>query len=373
MTNIIELSLSENFLTLIPTIAFEHLIRLQTLDLSWNRIREISNNSFNKLVSLRKLSLERNNISYIDINSFAGLINLQTINLASNHLTILNPDSFILLKNLHTLYLESNEWNCNCRMQPFKRMLIQQRYRLQIIDQPRCSGTSVIWSNLALDHFQCAPKIYHNVSDTDITLSEGSTLRMKCAIEIETFGDPIVDREYLSLSNINWYWNNIQIMNNSKGCDHNCNKHMPISHSQEFQIDESIEELNATIKIKVSQLALYSVMTLNAGNYRCSVVNHAGSDEMFYTVYVVPYYSHSTNFFQNDQHPKVITPANTAKRPSSDSQISYNKNIINHQDESMWFFIYHHHVFEMIIIHSFFIFIFTIFIMQQMPIMFYLV
>lgn len=56
-------------------------------------------------------------------------------------------------------------------------------------------------------------------------------------------------------------------------------------------------------------------MTINEGNYRCSVSNNAGSDEMFFQVHVIPYYSN--NFYENK-----ITPA-----ASLDTQISYNKNI----------------------------------------------
>ncbi|KPM07800.1 hypothetical protein QR98_0063060 [Sarcoptes scabiei] len=152
-------------------------------------------------------------------------------------------------------------------MQPFKRLLLLKS-RIQIHDSPRCSSGSIIWSNLALDHFQCAPKILRNLSETDVTVSEGSTMHLKCAIHIETFGDDSIDREYLSYTQINWYWNNLPISNNSKGCDHNCNNpssnnlanniissishqnhHQQQHHFQHFQIDERIEEMNSFVKI----------------------------------------------------------------------------------------------------------------------------
>lgn len=66
-------------------------------------------------------------------------------------------------------------------------------------------------------------------------------------------------------------------------------------------------------------------MTINEGNYRCSVVNNAGSDEQFYHVNVVPYYSNSYY-----EQPHKISPV----LPSSDLQVSY-KNHVNTNSESM--------------------------------------
>lgn len=218
----------------------EKLILLQTLDLSSNQINELSNNSFKSLVSLRKLFLNDNNISFVDVNSFAGLSSIQVINLSSNRFTILQPESFVFLKSLHSLYLEGNKWNCDCRMQPFKRMLLLKP-RIQIHDRPKCSTTSVDWSQRALDHFQCPPKIFRNITETELTVSEGSTMRLKCAIHIETFGRKGIDKDYLSSSKINWYWNNVQITNNSKGCDQNCRNIVNHHSHQHFQIDEAIE------------------------------------------------------------------------------------------------------------------------------------
>lgn len=69
------------------------------------------------------------------------------VNFSSNRLTVLQPETFISLPTLHSLYLEDNYWNCNCRMQPFKRMLLLSS-QINIPDQPKCVSTSVVWNKL---------------------------------------------------------------------------------------------------------------------------------------------------------------------------------------------------------------------------------
>ncbi|KAI2808551.1 hypothetical protein BLOT_006496 [Blomia tropicalis] len=322
LKNIIELSFTLNSLRTIPTKAIENLTYLRHLDLSFNNIDYIANDSFVTLTNLQTLSLNNNDLTSIDIGAFNGLIKIESIKLNSNRLHILQPETFINLRALHSLYLESNNWDCNCRMQPFKRMLLIKQ-NIKIHDNPKCIANSVVWSNLALEHFQCKPTIMRNYSDTDVTISEGSTLRLKCAIFIESFGDSMLDEGYLSHSTINWSWKNIPITNNSKGCDHNCrNIGNNAANMQQFRIYEHIREYNTRVKIKISNLELISIMTVNEGNYICNVTNNAGYDEHAYRVRVIPYYSSNGGSYV-DSH--KITPAASS---SSDSQlISYGTKI----------------------------------------------
>lgn len=173
-------------------------------------------------------------------------------------------------------------------------------------------------------------------SDTDVTASEGSTLRLKCAIIIETFGEGSLDEEYLSFSHINWRWNEVLIKNNSKGCNQDCKQFGNSDNSQQFVLDEYVREYENRLKvrhpffirmclqkaslmsvrvyflqIKISILKLYSVMTLNEGKYICEASNSQGKDELAYGVHIVPF--NNNNFIESNK----IAPA-----ASSDSQIS---------------------------------------------------
>lgn len=321
LKNIVELSLSTNSIRNVPTKAIESLTNLRILDLSFNKIDHISNNSFREFVNLKVLMLNNNELSFIDTDAFNGLVTIEKIFLNSNSLKTLQPEVFSHLRALHSLYLESNLWECNCRMQPFKRMLLQKS-QLKVHDSPRCITNDVVWGELALENFQCAPRILRNFSDSEVTVSEGSVLRLKCAIFIETFGSTAVDEQYLAYSNINWYWKDVPITNNSQGCDRRCkqqsssapgdNSNNNNNSQQLFTIEEYFREYNSQLKIKISHLVLYSVLTMNEGSYTCNATNSAGADEWSYQVHVVPL---SSSYNHHHSNGKIIPAA------SSDSQV----------------------------------------------------
>lgn len=189
------------------------------------------------------------------MNAFNNLNSLRILNLAANRLTTLEADVLKPVLRLHSLYLEGNDWNCDCKMQPFKRQLLL-RNLVTVLDQPRCKATGSVWSNLALDNFQCAPKIYRNFSDNEVTTAEGSTLRLKCAVMIETFGDQAADEEYLSYTQLSWYWNDVLITNNSKGCDEACNGYTTSEKgtSQHFEVHDAIREFSKDLKVRFEVL-----------------------------------------------------------------------------------------------------------------------
>lgn len=58
LTNIVELSLSANFLQHVPKRALANLAKLKNLDLSKNTINKLNNGDFESLKSLKVLSLE---------------------------------------------------------------------------------------------------------------------------------------------------------------------------------------------------------------------------------------------------------------------------------------------------------------------------
>mgnify|MGYP007002792810 CR=1 FL=1 len=84
-------------------------------------------------------------------------------------------------------------------------------------------------------------------------------LRLKCAIFIETFGSTAVDEQYLAYSNINWYWKDVPITNNSRGCDRRCkqqsssapgdNSNNNNNSQQLFTIEEYFREYNSQLKV----------------------------------------------------------------------------------------------------------------------------
>lgn len=130
------LSLTNNKLSSIPSLALNNLIALKLLDLTNNNILSLNAFAFNNLHKLNTLRLADNNLgaitsiddnafeglgdSLIDLslkncklssvptNSFSKIINLEFLNLAQNNITAINANSFKPLKALSTLNLERN-------------------------------------------------------------------------------------------------------------------------------------------------------------------------------------------------------------------------------------------------------------------------
>ena len=86
LSNLIELDLSQNDLTTLPTPALVNTPILRKLSLANNKIRAIKNEPFGKLNQLQSIDLSRNGIEFIDSNSFVGIRNLKHLYLHENKL-----------------------------------------------------------------------------------------------------------------------------------------------------------------------------------------------------------------------------------------------------------------------------------------------
>ncbi|GAB5366457.1 hypothetical protein AAMO2058_001145200 [Amorphochlora amoebiformis] len=88
---------------------FDHLTRLEILDLSFNRLKNIKTGVLNACKSLREVRLNRNNICTLPPRAFEGLSNLKVLILVSNKLRTLAKDVFHGLESLEILELWKNK------------------------------------------------------------------------------------------------------------------------------------------------------------------------------------------------------------------------------------------------------------------------
>jgi len=86
VSNLIELDLSNNFLTSVPSKALEYCPIIRKLNFAHNQIRELVNNTFAKFIHLQTIDLSDNNIEFIDVNAFQGLKSLKQLYLNGNKL-----------------------------------------------------------------------------------------------------------------------------------------------------------------------------------------------------------------------------------------------------------------------------------------------
>lgn len=86
LSNLIELDLSHNELSVLPAAPLVHCPILRKLNLAHNRLRAVRNASMNKLSQLQSIDMSNNQIELIETNAFYGLKNLKQLYLHENQL-----------------------------------------------------------------------------------------------------------------------------------------------------------------------------------------------------------------------------------------------------------------------------------------------
>ena len=108
LNNLLELNLSHNVLFEIEDGTFDGLPKLESLDLSYNKIKRIRSKVFTSLLNIKSLLLNNNRIKTIEDSSFLNLDKLEELLLNDNRIYILNESIFDNL-NFIKLNLPSNK------------------------------------------------------------------------------------------------------------------------------------------------------------------------------------------------------------------------------------------------------------------------
>nr|CAB3266365.1 slit homolog 2 protein [Phallusia mammillata] len=138
--NVTELRLEQNFIRIIPTMAFWHHKELRRIDLSNNIIDEIQAdafrglhqltslvlygnelttlppNVFQDLTQLQMLLLNANKIKCLRHDAFNGLVALNLLSLYDNRIQHLVKGTFKSLQAIETLHLAQNPFICDCKL-----------------------------------------------------------------------------------------------------------------------------------------------------------------------------------------------------------------------------------------------------------------
>ncbi|XP_063240320.1 leucine-rich repeat-containing protein 24-like [Bacillus rossius redtenbacheri] len=179
LTNLVELDLSYNLLTFIPSATFHDVPFLRDVTLARNPIRKIDGHAFRTLPSLVKLDLSHCELQAIAPKAFEGVEQLATLKLNGNRLSELRPKTVETLSRLQGVELHDNPWVCDCRLRAVKLWLADNNIPYPV--SPACAGGPArvagrTFAELDVDDFACRPEILPASRHVEAAAGENATV-----------------------------------------------------------------------------------------------------------------------------------------------------------------------------------------------------
>lgn len=271
LVNLIYLFLMQCHISRIDEEAFFGLENLVELDISFNKIIFLGRNTFSPLTNLKRLKIEGNNLGSIGNGLLLSLSSLEMIDLSSNKLTRLNNNVFPNSKTLtcinvsknnitymnvstiehlklRSLQLHENPWICDCQLRSLQEII--KKKSIADTEVPKCTFPSYVmdkkWMDMQSEEFNCWLYIIYPGQYSEIPI-QSENVTLPCMYTGSPFGK------------VKWSFRNHTIIASAK-------------YKFSFkQIDHVTYWYNLTIA---------KVGYEDKGEYKCSVVNLAGVQEL---------------------------------------------------------------------------------------------
>lgn len=261
LSNLVELDLSENLLTSIPTETFQDYPSLMRLSLSGNPIRELKTSAFKYLSYLTTLELSNCQISLIEDEAFVGMDNLEWLKLDGNRIRNIRG-SHILPQSLNGINLFGNRWTCDCKL--IDMFVWLNTFQIaQHQEDPKCFEPSKLQGHaiksLQIDDLACLPEI----TPTTFYLEIAETKNISLECKIKAVPEPV----------ISWYFQG-QILQNDTVIAPNLHLYYFI---EEATSDDS----------KRSELFIFNANADDNGTFVCVAENQAGKSQANFTIRVI--------------------------------------------------------------------------------------
>ncbi|XP_043256315.1 leucine-rich repeat-containing protein 24-like [Colletes gigas] len=257
LTNLVELDLSHNLLTIVPVGSFSDTVFLRDLVLSNNPVRRIHSFAFKNTPNLVKLDLSYTQLVEIETKGFRGLDLLESLKLNNNQLSTLHPGTFEPLNKLTNIELHENPWICDCHLREMKMWLV--KHNLPTLQAPQCHGPKQLlnrtFTDLAVDDFACRPILQIASRYAEATIGENASI--VCRVTA------------IPPAKVQWYWNGRLLTN-----------HSAFSSYQKILIYEEGQFR------KRSTLVLTNAQEADSSEFYCVAENRAGSVEANFTLHV---------------------------------------------------------------------------------------
>ncbi|KAF7280616.1 leucine-rich repeat, immunoglobulin-like domain-containing kekkon 1 protein [Rhynchophorus ferrugineus] len=259
VTNLIELDISHNLLTAIPSATFRDTPFLRELLISNNPIQKIDARAFHSIHGLVKLDMSNCEIKMVSPRAFEGIEGLESLKINGNHLSELGPQTVEVLGKLHGVELHSNPWYCDCRLRVVKEWLIKNNIPYEIA--PKCSGgperlIEKSFAEVHIDDLACKPDILPVSRYVEAVAGDNATLSCRA--------------NAVPPAHIKWYWNGKLLTNNSQFIPH-----------------QKINVFEIGKQEKKSVLVINNVQEVDMTEFYCVAENRAGSSETNFTLRVM--------------------------------------------------------------------------------------
>lgn len=270
LSNVVDLDLSRNLLTSVPSAVLEDVPNLRNLSLARNPIKKIDAAAFRHVAALTKLDLSHCSLALVAARAFDGVEYLQLLRLNGNELSELRLDTADTLASLHGIELHDNPWRCDCGLRALKLWLGRRNVPYPI--EPVCAGGPARLANrpfgqLQADDFACKPEIKAKPDHRYVESAVGENATALCRVEA------------VPRANVTWYLNGRPILDNA-ALDQQQQRRVRIAESGGGGDDDEPEH-RSTLTLSNAQESDSSLQLY------CVAENRAGVAEANFTLRVV--------------------------------------------------------------------------------------